>query len=94
MLEEETKACAACKEEKDLDDFYKKGRGKDNVCKKCRLAEKKEWYKNNKEKQKARVSKYRKENREKVLKRKSEYRKKNRKLLAKKQREPRKRKSP
>jgi hypothetical protein len=63
------KVCSRCKEEKDVTEFSSKR----NQCKECIKELKREYYRNNPEKEKKRLKVYYDNNREKVIKRNTEY---------------------
>ena len=74
-----TKVCTKCKVEKEVTEFCKDVKGKDGLranCKICCAEEKKEYYKNNREKVLEKRKEYRKNNKEKILKYQLEYERK------------------
>ena len=63
------KRCSKCKKEKDRAEFHKQFKAVDGLhiwCKSCESAEKSRYYRENKEKIKARVAKWESENKDKV----------------------------
>lgn len=58
------KLCNKCGIVKNIDNFYKRGKGYCSQCKNCMDESNKKWYKENKEKVKERNKKYRQENKE------------------------------
>ncbi len=78
------KKCTKCKKEKEISDFHKHKKTKDGLscrCKECSLEDKREYYKNNKDKVKDGVKKYREENIDKVKERVKNHYEKNRDSL-------------
>lgn len=63
-----TKFCNKCKTEKDVKDFYKRGKYYCSHCKECMNKNNKEWYNKHSEQVKIRNKKYREEHHELIIK--------------------------
>lgn len=76
-----TKICIICKKEKELNQYDKKRKWYLNYCKECRKIKRKEYYKNNREKEIKYARKYQENNKEHLKQVNIEYRKNNKNKL-------------